>query len=138
VTIEDINGTFDAMAFSKVLDKYKDILVEDELITIKGKLSIRDGKSPIVLIESVIPWQKKEDENVEAPKKIYLRFNTKDLSIYNKVKSIILSYPGESQVIIKCTQSNEVFTFNAKVNVNNYLNNELVGLIGESNVVVKD
>lgn len=137
ITVEDLYGTFEVMLFSKLYGKYKDVVVEDGLVTVKGKISIRDGKTPCVLAEAIIPWEKNEETEVQVVKKIYLRFNTKDIDIYGSVKRIAASYPGESQVIIKCLASGNVFSFNAKVEINNYLENELIGLLGEANVVIK-
>ena len=110
---------------------------EDKMITIKGRVSIRPGNKPVIIVENIIPWQKVEVENNFDNKKIYLRFDTKDIDIYQKVKEIVSSYPGENQLIIKCTSTKNAFAFNLKVDLNNYLINELVGLLGETNVVVK-
>ena len=138
VTIEDLYGTFDVMLFSKLFTKYKDIVVEDGLVTVKGRISIRDGKTPCVIAESIIPWEKNEENTeVKQDKKVYLRFDTKDIDIYNNVKKIAATYPGNSQVIIKCKSLGSVFSFNAKVDVNNYLINEFTGLLGEDNVVIR-
>ena len=138
LTIEDINGTFDVMIFNKGYMKYRDLLMEDNLVTIRGKLSIRDGKSPVVIAEAIIPWEKKEEEEPKREnQKLYLRFNTQNEEVYNNVKKITASYPGQTQVIIKCSASNKAFSFNTKVEINNYLKNELIGLLGEENVIIK-
>ena len=68
---------------------------------------------------------------------VFKSVDTKDIDAYNKVKMIASSYPGESAVVIKCTSTDKVFSFNTKVDANNYLVNELLGLLGEGNVVVK-
>lgn len=136
LTVEDLYGTFDVMIFSKHYQKYKDICVEDGLITVRGKISLRPGKSPCVIAESVQAWDKINEED-GSEQKLYLRFDTKDIDVYDRVKNIIASYPGKSQVVIKCTSTKQAFAFNAKVNLNNYLENELFGLLGENNVVVK-
>ena len=136
LTIEDLYGTFDVMLFSKLFTRYKDLAVEDGLITVRGKVSIRDGKSPTVVAESIIPWEKKETESVKE-KKVYLRFDTTDEALYAKVKAIASNYPGNCPIIIKCLSRGNAFSFNAKVEVNSYLQNELVGLLGEKNVVLK-
>ena len=136
VTIEDIYGNYDVVLFSKLFSKYKDIIVEDSLITIRGKLSIRDGKSPVVIAESITAWEKKETE-VEKEQKIYLRFDTNDKKKYAKIKIIAANYPGNNPMIIKCTSSGNAFSFNTKVDINNYLENELIGVLGAENVVIK-
>ena len=135
--VEDIYGTFEAIVFPKFFNKYKDVLVEDGLITIRGRTSIRSGSNPVILVESITPWQKKEEEIFSSDKKVYLRFDTKNIDIYDKVKSIVSTYPGKSQVVIKCTSKNSAFAFSSKVDLNNYLINELIGLLGEENVIIK-
>ena len=137
ITVEDLYGTFECMVFSKLYTKYKDLIVEDGLVTIRGKISIREGKAPTVLAESIQSWEKVESSAPITEKKVYLRFDTKDLDVYYQVKNIASSYPGKAQVVIKCISTGLVFTFNVKVDVNNYLTNELIGLLGESNVVIK-
>lgn len=135
--IEDIYGTFEVIVFAKAYNKYKDLLVEDGLVTIKGKVSLRPGSNPVILAEGVSSWQKKEEENNISEKKLYLRFDTKDPDVYGKVKTIVSSYPGESQIVVKCNSSGSAFAFSSKVDINNYLINELIGLLGEANVVLK-
>ena len=137
ITVEDIYGTFDAMIFSKAFTRLKSVVEEDNMVTIRGRVSIRDGKLPIIIAESIIPWEKNEVQEENVEKRIYLRFNTRDIDMYNHVKRIASTYPGQSQVIIKCTETKQGFSFNAKVDINNYLVNEFIGLLGEENVVVK-
>lgn len=136
LTIEDLDGTFDAFVFPKIYNKYNDLIVEDTLLTVRGHVSIRDGKSPVVVVDSMTPWKKVEDVAIKE-EKLYLRFDTKDIDVYTKVKDIISSYPGKSSVVIKCSSTNNAFAFSARVELNNYLSNELIGLLGESNVILR-
>ena len=136
LTIEDLDGTFDAFVFPKIYNKYNDLIVEDTLLTVRGHVSIRDGKSPVVVVDSMTPWKKGEDVAIKE-EKLYLRFDTKDIDVYTKVKDIISSYPGKSPVVIKCSSTNNAFAFSARVELNNYLSNELIGLLGESNVILR-
>ncbi len=139
VTIEDIYGNFDVMLFPKLYSKYKEIAVEDGLITVRGKVSLRPGKSPCIIAESVTPWVKvgQEDTSNKGVRKVYLRFDTKDIDVYERVKKILTSYVGESEVICKCTSTNKAMAFTCKVDINNYLENELCGLLGDQNVIIK-
>ncbi|MBQ8444368.1 MAG: hypothetical protein IJX25_03350 [Clostridia bacterium] len=136
LTIEDIYGNFDVSLFNRAYAKFKDFVEEDKMITVRGKISIREGKSPSVVADSIIAWDKQE-EVVKQEKTVYLRFDTKNIDIYNRVKKIASSYVGDCPIVIKCTSSNKAFAFNAKVDPNNYLINELMGLLGEDNVIVR-
>ena len=100
---------------------------------------MRDGKTPVIVADSIIPWDKEKEATPQTGnvKKVYLRFNTTNPDIYAKVKKIATSYPGESDIVVKCLSTNKVFSFNAKVDPSNYLKNEFIGLLGEENVVIK-
>ena len=133
--IEDLYGTFEVSLFGNVYPRFKNIVDEDALVTVKGKISLRNG-SPSVNAQEIIPWKKRGEHVKEdnGATKLYLRFDTKDIDIYNKVCSSLNAYPGEAEVIIKCTSYNKAFMYNAKVELNNYLLNELYGIIGYDNV----
>lgn len=133
--IEDLYGTFEVSLFGNVFPRYKQIVDEDALVTVKGRISLRNG-SPSVNAREIIPWKKRgEQTHVDSEiSKLYLRFDTKDIDTYNKVCSSLNAYPGEAEVIIKCTSYNKAFIYNTKVELNNYLLNELYGIIGFDNV----
>ncbi len=137
--LEDLKGTIEITFFSNAFSKYRNVLEEDNLVTIKGRINIRDGMPPSAVGEVVMLW-KDEDERAEKAKpkeRLCLRFDTKNPDIYSKVKNSIASYPGETQVVIKCTSSNKVFVYQQQAKVNNYLVNELSGIIGNENIVVQ-
>ena len=95
---------------------------------------MRNG-TPSVTAEEIIPWHKKEDEVKKAQEeKLYLKFDTKDIDLFGKVTSALRAYPGDTEVVIKCTSNNRPFAFNQKVETGNYLLNELYGLLGVDNV----
>lgn len=137
--LEDLKGTIEITFFSNAFSKYRNIIEEDNLVTVKGRINIRDGMPPSAVGEVVILW-KDEEENSSKPKpkqRLCLRFDTKNPDIYSKVKNSIASYPGETQVVIKCVSSDKVFNYQQQVRINNYLINELSGIIGSENIVVQ-
>ncbi len=137
IKLEDLYGAIEVAFFGRVYAKYKAVIEEDKLVTIKGKISLRNGM-PSVIADEVIEWIKAEEkENVVSEKKLYLRFDTKNIDVYNKVMKTLHSYNGDCGVIIKCTTLNKAFALNVSVDANNYLINELYGVIGNENVVLK-
>ena len=70
--------------------------------------------------------------------RLVLRFDTKNIDVYSKVKNTLLSYPGDIQVVIRCTSSGSAFNYQSKVTMNNYLLNELSGIIGSENIVYQE
>lgn len=137
IKIEDIYGPIEVAIFGRVYSKYKHLIDEDKLITVKGKISIRNF-TPSVIAEEIIPWIKPEEEKKEdKSQKLYLKFDTKNIDIYNKVMKSLQSYGGDCQVVIKCSTMNKAFSLNFNVEPNNYLLNELYGIIGNENVILK-
>jgi len=138
--LEDLKGTMEITFFNNAYSKYRHLLEVDNLVTIKGRINIRDGMSPSAVGEVVILWKDDEETTTKkAPTKerLCLRFDTKNPDVYSKVKNSIASYPGETQVVIKCTSSNKGFVYQNTVKINNYLINELSGIIGNENIVVQ-
>ena len=139
LTLEDLSGTLEITLFPAIYAKYRDILVEDNMVTVKGKINVRDGNNPSLIADAVFLWDDEEKVKKEDKRgKLFLRFDTKNIDIYSKVKNSLSSYPGEAQVIIRCTSSGLAFNYQNKVSINNYLINELSGIIGNENIVVQE
>ena len=138
--IEDPYGTIDILFFPDAYRKFKQIFIDDTLVTIKGRLSLRDGEKPTVIVEEMIPWKKNEQHQKvedEPLKKLYLKFDTTNIILYNRIVSILSDYPGESEVIVRCTSTGNAFKMNKTVSISMILQTELLGVLEESNVVVK-
>ena len=135
--IEDLYGNIEVAVMPNIYPKYKALLEEDSLITVKGKISLRN-EIPSVMAEEIIPWNKNEEIKEEKNgQTLYLRCDTKNIDLFNKVKNVLANYNGDSPVVIKCTNSNKAFSYSQKVKINDYLLNELYGTIGEQNVIVR-
>ena len=139
VKLEDLKGTMELTFFANAVTKYRDILEEDNLVTVRGHINIRDGRQTSVIGEAVFLWKDDDEKEGQAKgkEKLYLKFDTKNPDIYSKVKKALSSYPGETQVVIKCSSSGKAFVFQDGVKINNYLVNELTGIIGNENLIVK-
>ncbi len=129
--LEDLYGTIDLMFFPNVYAKLKDDLVEDGMFTVKGKLSLRDGELPSVLVDTITPWTKETptENNVEVevqkPKTLYLKYDLTDISLHNKIFSVLKSYLGTTPVIVKCSVTNKTFKLNVNVDASSFMVNEL-------------
>ena len=108
-------------------------------MTVKVHINIREGRPISVIGEAVFLWKEEDERNEQnnGKERVYLKFDTKNPDLYSKVKNSLLSYPGDTQVVIKCSSSDRVFAFQQNVKINNHLTNELSGIIGSENVVVK-
>ena len=139
IKIEDIYGNIEVAVMPNVYPKFKHLLEEDNMITVRGKLSFRN-EIPSVMAEDIIPWNKKEEEThkeVKDDRKLYIRCDTKNFDEFERIKNILSTYHGSNDVVIKCTSVGKAFSYSQKVDINNYLLNELYGALGEQNVIVR-
>ncbi len=149
LTIEDLTGTFDAVMFPKTYDKFKDILVNDALVSIKGKFTLRDGHAPSINIDNIELLDNSENGEetliedspveieIEKPKRLFLKYNIADGIIHEAVKKILADYSGTSEVFVKDSGSNQAFKMSTLVNIRESLIYELETILDKENIVVK-
>lgn len=53
--VEDMYGAIEVLVFPKAYDKFGSLLVEDAIVLMQARLSVRDDESPKLLLESVAP-----------------------------------------------------------------------------------
>jgi hypothetical protein len=50
---------------------------------------------------------------------------------------ILSSYPGKSEVIVKCISTGNAFKMNRQVSTSKHLLSELLGIMPEENIIIK-
>ena len=160
VKIEDLYGELEIIVFPTVLDKYKNYIYGGSMIWVEGKISIKEEEQPKVLVDSIKPMLKQEDDGVsivsreddnEAIKhKTNEEYNTEMLTqvlkirIGNKyndkeIKSIYAMlefFNGNTKVIIYDVNGTIIHKNKYKVYICDSLINELKKRLGEENVKV--
>ena len=140
LTVEDLYGTIDIMIFPKMYTNLKPKLYEDNMGTFSGKISIREGESPIVLLDKFEEWTAHEELQVaelapvEKPKNLYLKFDTTNKELYNAIVDILDSHIGDSNVYIKCSKLNSAFKLSITIQYDNLLEYELLALLPPENI----
>jgi len=139
VTIEDLYGSIELALFNNAYIKHKDLLVKDSIVKVSGKLSIRDGEKPSVIVDSMESMSLVEAAPIVENKAqiLYLRFNTTDNMLKSEVVDVLQSYSGKSEVVIKCSVTNQIYKLSIKVNLDSFVVQELKAIIGEENIKVR-
>lgn len=135
--LEDLYGTIDLTIFPGPYRNVKHLLVEDSMATIKGKLNFRDGEKPCIIVDEILPWKAEQKPAEEKIEKLCLKFNVTDIPLYNTIAGIINSYPGKSEVFVRCSETGNAFKMNKEVSISQHLLGELLGVLGEDDVIVK-
>jgi DNA polymerase-3 subunit alpha len=135
--IEDLYGTIDLTIFPNNYKYLKNLLSEDSMATFKGKLNIRSGEKPTVIVEEIILWNNHTQQTENKIETLYLKFDLNDIKLYNVIVGILSSYPGKSEVIVKCISTGNAFKMNRQVSPSKHLLSELLGILPEENIVIK-
>ena len=143
--VEDLYGKIDVVLFSNAYEKYKDDLKEGALVTIKGVINIRDGQPPSVNVDKVEVWKENDDKSaqqeialpeVERPKKLCLKYDTSNAELHDKIKAILIEYPGIDKVFIRDAVTREAFQLDTNVQIRESLLFELTALLEQENIKV--
>ncbi|MFC1553511.1 DNA polymerase III subunit alpha, partial [candidate division KSB1 bacterium] len=137
INIEDFNGSTEALLFSDTFADFREMIVEDKMVFIRGKLSKRDEDNPKIIVEEVIPI---EQARKKFTKEVHISLVAQGFepSALDELDDLLSKSKGKCNLIIRIkTSSNEnllMKSTNYQVNPNNKLINQLRELLGRDNV----
>ncbi len=149
--VEDIYGEFDCMMFNKLYEKYAETLTADRIVHIKGRVSIRVGDKPIIIVESLDYLDEKkhldntkQSENKavfgeskkveEVIQKVYLRFDVNNKQLVSEVGDILSCYSGKCPVFVQ--HDKKLYNLGVSVAPSSTLEAEIASVIGEGNIKI--
>ncbi len=102
--LEDLYGAIECVMFPKVFDKFRNAAVADDIVSVSGKLQIRDGESPSIIVDRVEKYAitEMQAESQPAKKKMALGLRTENLSEteFDEVLDVLESYDGDVEVFV--------------------------------------
>ncbi|MGP1570344.1 MAG: DNA polymerase III subunit alpha [Eubacteriales bacterium] len=119
IELEDFFGKIEIVVFSKVYDKYRNLIDEDLIVGIKGKISLREGKAPTINAEKFfsmdeiaenLPSEKSEEHEIETKVlKIKITSNLDEKVIMSQIQNLIKKNRGDTPVIIYVEKTGKAF-----------------------------
>jgi DNA polymerase-3 subunit alpha len=106
VTVEDFNGTATVLAFGDAWQKYKEVLKQDAVVEIVGRVSgrERDEEDPPIFLDSARPL---EDVGPELAVQIELELGSDvEGTAFEAAKKLMAAHPGPSAVWIQVGSDN--------------------------------
>ncbi|MBC7262208.1 MAG: hypothetical protein H5T63_09355, partial [Chloroflexi bacterium] len=101
VELEDLSGSIDVVIFPKTYKLCKELLIEDQLLVIEGKVDVRDGKTQLIGDSVQDYTQASSGKNNAAPRVHLLEINLhcsgnreQDVQLLRKVYKILEEHPG--------------------------------------------
>ena len=135
INLEDLYASVEVIVFPKTFEKYKSLMEEDEIVIIKGRVSIREEEQPKILCEDVKPLLKINSE------KIYILIDneaaTKDA--LKKLKQNLAIYRGNTPVYLCTKEPRKMYAVDKGL----WLNEEtdtmeiLRGIFGKDNIKIQ-
>ena len=98
IKLEDIYGQIEVIIFPKNYDKAKELLEEEKIVKVSGKIQIKDN-IPQIIADGVFNMEVKEEVQ-EPVGQEYMGIILQDSSVLNGVLDVLESYPGDIPVII--------------------------------------
>ena len=147
IELEDLYGTIEIIVFPQLLQKYNSILNEDNIIYVKGRLSIKEGENAKIIAKEIrdINDNSKfsQDEKAQIKKSskpgLYLKINSftnKNLldNIFFKMKG----YRGNEAVYLYAEDTKQLYKWNGVyIDINESLMQDLENLLSKDCVKVK-
>ena len=136
VTVEDDTGAIELLVFSRALNECSPYLKEGMPVSVVGKISVRDEKSPQIICDRLRPLSEpvEREKEEKKEKKLYVRVPSEG-ALLDKVKIIISMFPGEEQAVIVLADTRK--RLGTRCEIHNALVEDLKERLGPENVVVK-
>lgn len=138
ITLEDSTGSMELLAFQRALDMGGGYVRENAPIIVTGKLSARDEKEPQIVIDTIRPMTDLDPlpgEEKPSEKKLYVKLPSADHPAYERIKLIMMMFPGDEQMILFFEDTKK--RLGARCIIHEALFRELVEMLGEDNVIIK-
>ena len=95
VTLEDLHGTIEIIVFPVIYEKLMNLLNEDSVLIVKGRLSLREDQEPKVICEDAYSVEGR------TGKRLYLKIaRDKDIDIKRQLSPLLSRYRGNIPVYV--------------------------------------
>ena len=132
IKIEDLVGTVEVIVFPKVYNKYKDLLVMDKKVYVKGKAQTSEDGGKL-LLDHMVAFD-------QTPKEVWIQFQNMDAYKEEEMKlnDILWEFSGNHPVIIYIKEEKKTKKLPSNLNVRGEeeLLQKLIQKFGEKNVKV--
>lgn len=139
-TLEDFTGQGECVVFPKTYEQFRDILVDDNIVTVIGKAE--ENANSVKLIADEIKPLVKTASNDKNPQKVIIKINSKEFepSKLYEIKSLLHGNDGESAVVIYLkngSKESRMELENVKIHFDKYTEKVLTEIFGKDNIILQ-
>ncbi|MBS3995497.1 MAG: DNA polymerase III subunit alpha [Alkaliphilus sp.] len=146
LTIEDLYGAVEVVVFPKIFDRYMELLHEDQVIVVEGRLNVKEEEEPKIIADKIANLAKRSEYATTAnqekllQQKLYIKIaKEKDFdNIIDRLKITLKNWRGDTPVVLFLEEKNRKMQANADlwVNLHEGLIVELEDLLGKECIKV--
>ncbi|HMQ80570.1 MAG TPA: DNA polymerase III subunit alpha [Ignavibacteria bacterium] len=139
-TLEDFSGQGECVVFPKTYEQFKEILLDDSIVTLIGKAE-ENGNSVKLIVDEIKPLVKSAGIT-KMPETITIRIdsNSFDAAKLFEIKTIFRGNEGESAVIIHLKNGHKESLMeleNVKIHYDKYTEKLLTEIFGKDNIILQ-
>ena len=164
ITIEDLSGSLEIMAFEKVLVTGGSYFQVDQPVLVYGRVSAREDEAPKIICDMVAPlneqwavsfqeqinrrgyagrkqqenFQFREQEQRPILRRLCIKLTSRSLPETQQVARMIMEFPGKDALYMRFEDTGEQILRASAVSVNNELVDRLEKMLGCDRVVVQN
>ncbi len=136
IILEDMVGSFEAIVFPKSYDRYKDLLEEDQIVWMQGRVSTDDERDSQLICESVSPIE------CENSRELWIRFDDREAYEAQEtyLRDVVFRRPGNDMMVIYLKKEKAVkrCTREGGIRADETTLTELRARLGAENIAVKE
>lgn len=143
LTVEDLSGSMEVVVFPKVLHEAMEVVAENAVVVLRGRVSVKEEEAPKLLADAIISVHAYRPGELgrAADKKqtLFLRLPNMQGELFERVKNLLSIFEGATPVMLYLTDTEQVRRAPRTlwVQPTALLQKELEGLLGKGNVVLK-
>lgn len=134
IYLEDLFGTMELIVFPTVYEKFSQLLQQESLIIVNGRLSVREDEQPKIIAEEVLPIKGLQEKGLylTLPEQLPKEDGA-------ALRALLRYFSGATPTFVAKKNENFFKKLDRQywIYVNNVIMEELVNRLGEENVVIK-
>jgi len=140
-TIEDFTGSVRVITFSSIYEKFQDLIHEDSMVVVSGKVDRRSENEDISLVASEISALENARENLSKGLSLNIKISKINDGEIDRVRILLQQYPGKCRLYVNLkTEGGDEFLLRSKkylVNPTSELLHNLRLVLGKENVWIE-
>ena len=130
VEFEDLYSIIKIIVFPRVFEKLHDMLKEDNILVIRGRIQLRDEEDAKLIASEIVKIDDYSSPLADMDLKVTVPRECENADILQQIQNLLYRYPGNRQVFIKMEATGKRYKAGVRVKPCDALYSELMKLTG--------